>query len=229
MAASLELVLLRVTDASEEKADAADIGTIREFTTADGTDVMQCNALIHWLASRLQTDDSSAKIKSLALIKNLANEGGALFQYSIRGMVQPDSGSIEMLANLERCSMCKLAPHPIHKDKPERMVHKHAMATLAYIKAPMEKDEKKAADRMIKEIIEAGDLSGGKEAALGLIKAFLSRGEKGDCIGSILDDAALAVEAVVPALPVGVTCELLDVLGGGVSLQNTPNNPTGAF
>ena len=42
-------------------------------------DIMQCNALIHWLASRLQTEDSSAKIKTLALIKNLANEGGPVF------------------------------------------------------------------------------------------------------------------------------------------------------
>ena len=160
----------------------------------------------------------------VALIKNLANDGGgALFRYSVRGLVpHSNSGAAEMQANLERCSMCKLQPHEVYGDKPERMVHKHAMATLVYLRQPLSKEESRQADTMIKQIVDAGDLTGGGEAALDLVRDFVSppqasvhRG-RDDVDRSILDNAELAVQSVLPALPLGVNCELLDVLGGGV-------------
>ena len=221
----LEQVLLRVTDASEKKADADDIQAIQRCTAAPTTDVIQTNSIIHWLAARTREEDSSVKIKTLALIKNLANDGGgALFRYSVRGMIpHNNSGATEMQTNLEQCSLCKLPPHPVHGDKPERMVHKHAMATLAYLRQPLSKEEAQQAGALIKQIADAGDLTGGGEAALDLVRRFVSPkrellqpGRDRSEDRSLLNDATLAVQSVLPALPLGVNCEVLDVLGGGV-------------
>ena len=221
----LEQVLLRVTEASEKKAEADDIQAIQRCTAAPTIDVIQTNSIIHWLAARTREEDSSIKIKTLALIKNLANDGGgALFRYSVRGMIPHNgSGAAEMQTNLEHCSLCKLPPHPVHGDKPEQMVHKHAMATLAYLRQPLSKEETQQADALIKQIVDAGDLTGGGEAALDLVRRFVSpkqefreRGRDRREDRSLLNDATLAVQSVLPALPLGVNCEVLDVLGGGV-------------
>ena len=147
----LESVLLRVTDASDAKAEPDDIHAVKG-STIDDTSLSACNQIVLWLADRLCEEETSTKIKTLTLIKNLANEGGPLFQYSIRGLAKPATGSTLMISNLEMASECELEPHPTHGDKPQRLVHKHAIETLGILRNPLDKDEKKKAAMIIKEV-----------------------------------------------------------------------------